>query len=72
MDVLRKTKWYPAAVDICPTGERRIPRGALIVGGGRKKELTEMGIRVIRSINSYGKWYFAIEDTGRNRSLLGL
>lgn len=72
MNVLRKTKWYPAIVDISPTGERRIPRGALIVGGGKKKELTDMGIHVIKSINSYGKWYFAIENTGKNCKLLGL
>lgn len=72
MDVFRKTKWYPAEVYICPSSNKPIPRGARVVGGGRKKELTDMGIDVIVSINSYGKWFFAIENTPRNCQLLGL
>ena len=72
VNLLRSGHWYTAAVNICPTGERRIPKGSLIVGGGRKKDLTDLGITVINSINSYGTWYFAIDDTPQNRRLLGL
>jgi hypothetical protein len=72
MNVFRKTKWYPAEVYICPSSNKSIPKGARVVGGGRKKELTDIGIHVITSINSYGKWYFAIDNTERNCRLLGL
>lgn len=70
---LNRGRWHYNLAGLHFTGyESKIPEGCLIVSGGRKGDLTRMGIPVIKSFNSYGIWSFAIDNTERNRQLLGL